>query len=50
MFYFQDEEGELSECAECWSQRESGQRQGEETVDVYAVNLVIIVFSLVVHF
>lgn len=47
MFCFQDEEGELSECVECWSQRQSGQHQGEETVD--AVNPVVIVLNLVVH-
>lgn len=47
MFCFQDEEGELSECVERWSQRESGQHQGEETVA--AVNPVVIVFNLVVH-
>lgn len=47
MFCFQDEKGELSECVECWSQRQSGQHQGEETVD--AVNPVVIVLNLVVH-
>lgn len=44
--YFQDEEGKLSEYVECWSQRESGQCPGEETVS-WTMTLCIYLVSYI---